>query len=38
MLRLDRALDDGGAAGASGRTQQQEAALAAILARLGVEG
>lgn len=38
MLRLDRALDDGGAVGAGGRTPQQETALAAILARLGVEG
>ncbi|OYX58213.1 MAG: hypothetical protein B7Y86_04230 [Brevundimonas subvibrioides] len=38
MLRLDRALGDEGAASAGARTPQQEAALAAILARLGVEG
>ena len=38
MLRLDRALGDEGATAPGGRTPQQEAALAAILARLGVEG
>lgn len=37
MLKLDRALGDGGEEN-GGRTPQQEAALAAILARLGVEG
>lgn len=38
MLRLDRALGDEGEASAGGRTPQQKAALAAVLARLGVEG
>lgn len=39
MLRLDRALEDHGAGGRgeSGRTPQDEAALQAILERLGVE-
>ena len=38
MLKLDRALGDVEAASPGGRTPQQEAALAAILERLGVEG
>ena len=38
MLRLDRALGDEGEVSPGGRTPQQEAALAAVLARLGVEG
>ncbi|MEQ7153948.1 hypothetical protein [Brevundimonas aurifodinae] len=39
MIRLDRVLGEvEGEGSAGGRTPQQEAALAAILARLGVEG
>ena len=38
MLRLDRALGDFEATAPGGRTPQQEAALAAILERLGIEG